>query len=129
MTRQERLEQLALNAGEGVFWGARVADGTNVASLASKAGHYGNAALDHLAALEQQAITAYLADVPLPEGWTERPDQWGGTFYADETGVERVLATERRVDAIRKPRHWPAIPLPVLIRAAVQCHRLREAAK
>lgn len=132
MTRQERLEELAFALG-----GAEAMASDAVRHFPFDvsvdefccAASYANEALDHLAALEQQAITDYLADVPLPEGWTERPDQWGGVFYADEAGVERVLATERGVDAIRKPRHWPAIPQAVLVRAAVQCGRLREAGR
>lgn len=92
---------------------------------------YGKA-LDHLAALEQQAITAYLAEVPLPEGWTEEAGtQWPCVRYWQviegfDSPFERVLATSVRVVVQSFPAHWPAIPLPVLLRAAVQCHRLRE---
>ena len=87
---------------------------------------------DHLAALEQQAITAYLADVPLPEGWTEEAGtQWRCVRYWQviegfDSPFERVLATSVRVVVQSFPAHWPAIPQAVLIRAAVQCHRLRE---
>ncbi len=88
---------------------------------------------DHLAALEQQAITAYLAEVPLPEGWVEEHD--GRWFRYMETvdgingAVERVLTSDYTVRVCPVPAHWPAIPLPVLVRAAVQCHRLREAGR
>lgn len=80
----------------------------------------------------QQAITAYLADVPLPEGWTEEAGtQWPCVRYWQviegfDSPFERVLATSVRVVVQSFPAHWPAIPQAVLIRAAVQCHRLRE---
>jgi len=97
------------------------------------AASYANKALDHLAAIEQQAIDAYLADVPLPSGWTEEheDDAWDDSVvrYTDEQGVERVAAYANSVRVWTKPAHWPAIPLPVLVRAAVQCHRLREAGR
>lgn len=135
MTRQEYLDVIAEQCVEAREGGYAVADlvehewVTDAYHAATAAARAADSALTHLAALEQQAITNYLADVPLPPGWTERPDQWGGVFYADEAGVERVLATERGVDAIRKPRHGPAIPQAVLVRAAVQCGRLREAGR
>lgn len=78
----------------------------------------------------QQAITAYLAEVPLPEGWTETRDGQCYRYMEPVDGingdVERAFATSQRVVVLTVPRDWPAIPLPVLIRAAVQCHRLRE---
>ena len=78
----------------------------------------------------QQAITAYLAEVPLPEGWTE--EVYGDWFRYWEVvdgidvPVERVSSSANGVKVWSFPAHWPAIPLPVLLRAAVQCHRLRE---
>ena len=95
-------------------------------------------ALDHLAALEQQAITAYLAEVPLPEGWREgagaafvsgdAPTNYAYWQVVDgfDVPMERVHVNAGRVKVWPMPKDWPAIPLPVLIRAAVQCHRLRE---
>ena len=72
-----------------------------------------------------------LAEVPLPEGWTEKPVPDGGRpvqcyLYFDECGVERVTADNSGFRVWTKPKHWPAIPQAVLVRAAVQCHRLRE---
>ena len=91
---------------------------------------------DHLAALEQQAITAYLAEVPLPEGWREERDGLGGrewpvVRYLEavqglDTPVERAFANKATIHVNTMPAHWPAIPQAVLIRAAVQCHRFRE---
>ena len=79
---------------------------------------------------EQSAITAYLADVPLPPGWTEEDDGEVCRYWEVVEGfpvpVERVIAGKRGTKVLSFPAHWPAIPLPVLIRAAVQCHRLRE---
>lgn len=77
----------------------------------------------------QQAITDYLADVPLPEGWTERPDQWGGVFYHDNDGWERAHVSFGGFRVWSQPAHWPAIPQAVLLRAAVQCGRFREAGR
>lgn len=77
----------------------------------------------------QQAITAYLAEVPLPEGWTENAGAWGIVAYFDDELNERVIVGDGGFSIASKPAHWPAIPLPVLIRAAVQCHRLREAGR
>ena len=78
----------------------------------------------------QQAITAYLAEVPLPEGWREEYSAYGEWRYfqtleglGDE---ERVMAHGEGVRVWTNPQHWPAIPQAVLVRAAVQCHRLRE---
>ena len=101
MTRQERLEELAFTLG-----GAEAM------------------------AFEQQAITDYLGDVPLPEGWTEDQDSsWGDQCYRylDAEGNERVAAFKSGTCIWMKPAHWPAIPQAVLVRAAVQCSRLREA--
>lgn len=81
-----------------------------------------------LAALEQDAITAYLAAVPLPEGWTEKR-HGSGIYYSDEEGNERVVASREGAGVIPQPAHWPAIPQAVLVRAAVQCGRLREAGR
>ena len=84
---------------------------------------------------EQAAIDAYLAEVPLPEGWTEEAGtQWRCVRYWQviegfDSPFERVLATSVRVVVQSFPAHWPAIPQAVLIRAAVQCHRLREAGR
>jgi uroporphyrinogen-III decarboxylase len=78
---------------------------------------------------EQAAIDAYLAEVPLPEGWTEERNSEGYRYYATDVPdapIERVAAFVSSVKVWPSPAHWPAIPLPVLIRAAVQCHRLRE---
>lgn len=83
----------------------------------------------------QQAITAYLAEVPLPEGWTEEVGtQWPCVRYWQviegfDSPFERVIAGKRGTKVLSFPAHWPAIPLPVLLRAAVQCHRLREAGR
>ena len=80
----------------------------------------------------QQAITAYLAEVPLPAGWTEEAGtQWPCVRYWEvvegiDHPVERVYASDCIVRVNSMPRHWGPIPLPVLLRAAVQCHRLRE---
>jgi hypothetical protein len=93
---------------------------------------YGKA-LDHLAALEQQAITAYLAEVPLPDGWMEEDDGEVCRYWEVVEGfpvpVERVIAGKRGTKVLSFPAHWPAIPQAVLVRAAVQCHRLREAGR
>jgi len=78
----------------------------------------------------QQAITAYLAEVPLPPGWTEEDDGEVCRYWEVVEGfpvpVERVIAGKRGTKVLSFPAHWPAIPQAVLIRAAVQCHRLRE---
>ncbi len=79
------------------------------------------------------AITAYLADVPLPAGWTEEDDGEVCRYWEVVEGfpvpVERVIAGKRGTKVLSFPAHWPAIPQAVLIRAAVQCHRLREAGR
>ena len=84
----------------------------------------------------QQAITAYLADVPLPAGWTEEAFDIGdniwpvGRYVEKIEGLpdtERVTVAMSGIYVVTVPAHWPAIPLAVLVRAAVQCHRLREA--
>jgi hypothetical protein len=85
----------------------------------------------------QQAITAYLAEVPLPEGWTEQRDEmWADVLYryyeavdGFSAPIERVTVTLSAVMVAPFPSDWPDIPMPVLIRAAVQCHRLREAGR
>ena len=136
MTRQELLIKLGhacaqarLSTKDARQW-AGASDGVQCAfEDGCCAGHYGNKALDHLAALEQQAITDYLADVPLPEGWTEDQDSsWGDQCYRylDAEGNERVAAFKSGTCIWMKPAHWPAIPRAVLVRAAVQCAKLRE---
>ncbi len=67
----------------------------------------------------------------LPEGWTEEQDDiccryWQAVDGFDQP-VERVYASDYLVKVWPQPAHWPAIPQTVLVRAAVQCHRLREA--
>ena len=78
----------------------------------------------------QQAITAYLAEVPLPEGWREEAMSEGYRYFElldiSPEHVERVLVSTYGVKVWPTPAHWPDIPQAVLIRAAVQCHRLRE---
>ena len=135
MTRQELLIKLGhacaqarLSTKDARQW-AGASDGVQCAfEDGCCAGHYGNKALDHLAALEQQAITDYLGDVPLPEGWTEKR-HGSGIYYSDEEGNERVVASREGAGVIPQPAHWPAIPQAVLVRAAVQCSRLREAGR
>ena len=136
MTRQERLEALAKASGDAIGFGDEVRSyplptkwTDDLVGCAVEAFHAGNKALDHLAALEQQAITDYLADVPLPEGWTEDQDSsWGDQCYRylDAEGNERVAAFKSGTCIWMKPAHWPAIPSAVLVRAAVQCAKLRE---
>lgn len=131
MTRQERLEELAFALG-----GAEAMASDAVRHFPFDvsvdefccAASYANKALDHLAALEQQAVQDYLADVPLPEGWTEKR-HGSGIYYSDEEGNERVVASREGAGVIPQPAHWPAIPQAVLVRAAVQCGRLREAGR
>lgn len=78
MTRSERLDALTEACGAAGVMTCDVTcwpnydDGETVAKHdGTAAGHHGQVALDHLAALEQAAIDAYLAEVPLPAGWTE----------------------------------------------------------
>jgi hypothetical protein len=86
---------------------------------------------------EQAAIDAYLAEVPLPEGWTEQRDEmWADVLYryyeavdGFSAPIERVTVTLSAVMVAPFPSDWPDIPQAVLIRAAVQCHRLREAGR
>lgn len=82
-----------------------------------------------LAALEQQAMQDYLADVLLPEGWTENAGAWGTVSYLDDELNERVIVGNGGFSIASKTTHWPAIPRAVLVRAAVQCGRLREAGR
>ena len=135
MTRQERLEALAKASGDAIGFGDEVRSyplptkwTDDLVGCAVEAFHAGNKALDHLAALEQQAVQDYLADVPLPEGWTEKR-HGSGIYYSDEEGNERVVASREGAGVIPQPAHWPAIPQAVLVRAAVQCSRLREAGR
>lgn len=140
MTRQERLEAMgpewtrAYRCGRHVF--DLVSDSEievvgDVVLSAQLAGHGANAALDHLAAIEQQAIDAYLAEVPLPDGWTEEDCAVCFRYWEVVKGIdypiERVYASDCIVRVNSTPRGWSAIPLPVLLRAAVQCHTLRAA--
>lgn len=136
MTRQERLQ--ALEYAMSCAW----TDGNASASMARggietrsrlgavDAASWGHEALDHLAALEQQAITDYLADVPLPKGWTEEDDGEECRYWEVVDGfpvpVERVIAGKRGMKILSFHAHWPAIPQAVLVRAVVQCGRLRE---
>lgn len=71
MTRQERLEALAKASGDAIGFGDEVRSyplptkwTDDLVGCAVEAFHAGNNALDHLAALEQQAVQDYLADVP-----------------------------------------------------------------
>lgn len=91
----------------------------------------------------QQAITAYLAEVPLPEGWREEAEthnqfdnQPTGYSYLNRDPEHAQGLEDERVSVFASgmkvwptPAHWPAIPQAVLIRAAVQCHKLREAGR
>lgn len=88
MTRHKRLEALLFEAGEarnlGELAGKRTQayEAASAACYARGSARYANRTLDHLAALEQQAITDYLADVPLPEGWREVPND-DKSWYAN----------------------------------------------
>lgn len=94
---------------------------------------YDNAPLqpcDACGGYEQQAITAYLAEVPLPEGWREEPIKFSGISYIEDVEgigpVQRVVTSDIGTHILTMPRHWGPVPQAVLVRAAVQCHRLRE---
>jgi len=145
MTRQERLDAMRFLMGEsdvhsrGIYDALTATKGSKafrdtVASSAARSmvvsAHYANKVLDHLAAIEQQAIDAYLADVPLPPGWTEEDDGEECRYWEVVDGfpvpVERVIAGKRGMKILSFPSHWPAIPRAVLVRAAVQCAKLRE---
>jgi len=137
MTRQERLMELgqvlsaAVDAAEMACVRAEDGQSHSASRYGEDAAHGGGRALDHLAALEQVAIDAYLAEVPLPAGWTEEQDgpccrYWEAIEGIDHP-VERVYASDCVVRVNSMPRHWGPIPQAVLLRAAVQCHRLREA--
>lgn len=62
--------------------------------------------------------------MPLPPGWTQKR-HGSGIYYSDEEGNERVVASREGAGVIPQPAHWPAIPQAVLVRAAVQCGRIR----
>ena len=76
---------------------------------------------------------------PLPNGWIEEPDGWGGhafwpvVRYLEKLdglpNTERVFVDRNGTHILTTPAHWPAIPQAVLVRAAVQCSRLREAGR
>ena len=148
MTRQERIDAMRFLMREsdvhslGIYDALTATKGSlafrdTVAANAARSivvsAHYANKVLDHLSALEQSAIDAYLAEVPLPEGWTEEQDGPCCRYWEVVEGidhpVERVYASDCIVRVNSMPRHWGPIPLPVLLRAAVQCHRLREAGR
>ena len=129
MTRREQLEHYKNAIFNAEHYGREVMvmehDPDFAARSARHAVHAAGVALDIIAALEQQAITAYLADVPLPEGWREDPRPYG-LGYFDEDNWERVLVHSGGVSISNTLFHWPAIPQAVLLRAAVQCGRFRE---
>jgi len=150
MTRQERLMELgqvlsaAVDAAEMACVRAEDGQSHSASRYGEDAAHGGGRALDHIAALEQAAIDVYLAEVPLPAGWTEeveihnqfdnQPTGYRYWWVSDpdfselqDVPYERVYASQKGVRVWATPAYWPAIPLPVLLRAAVQCHRLREA--
>ena len=45
---------------------------------------------------------------------------------AEVPAQERVFVDRTGIHIVSTPAHWPAIPQAVLVRAAVQCGRLRE---
>jgi len=141
MTRQERLMELgqvlsaAVDAAEMACVRAEDGQAHAASRYGEDAAHGGGRALDHLTALEQAAVSAYLAEVPLPAGWTEERDaDWPHVVYRYHQAIEgfdkpseRVISDRSGFTVVTYPAHWPPIPMPVLLRAAVQCHRLREA--
>ncbi len=134
MTRSERLDALTEACGTAGVMTCDVTcwpnydDGETMAKHdGTAAGHHGQLALDHLAALEQAAIDAYLAEVPLPAGWTEERVKSRNLWqYRDTVKHKRIWVDHSGVMVLAAARAACPIPLPVLLRAAVQCHRLRE---